>query len=348
MYNYVFFVTTLTWWCVYIVNQLFPTPFITLEEEIARCQYLVSMAPRVIVGNFDGLDFDSTEAFLSELRKSISSLESAVVNPFVATNTRLDLVLSRARDVDTRITLSFRENFVRKQPFGILVAGPPGSGKTFGSQNLAIHLYNLNHEKPATKQDIVVLNEGDEYQSEFRSCHRIVLFDDLGATKTRVVASDPYRKIIDFINNVPKTALNPHLDLKGNVWIDPDIVVATTNLLIPFVYGTCNNTEVIQCIPAVNRRFPLMIWQAGYDEFYIVDPKDEDLKDHRDPDGAYIKKPEKRLNADQLFEQVKHMYLDHCKSQENFVDMVENQVKPEGFCSSALQFCCYSLSSSCI
>lgn len=326
------------WWFVYIVNKLFPVPLLSLEGQVAQCQRLVSMAPRVIVGNFDGLEFDSTEAFLSELRQSIKSLESAVLNPFLATNTRLDLVLSRARDVDTRITLGARTDFVRKQPFGILVAGPPGSGKTFGSQNLAIRLYNLNHEKPATKQDIVVLNEGDEFQSEFRSCHRIVLFDDLGATKTSVVATDPFRKIIDFINNVPKTALNPHLDLKGNVWINPDIVVATTNLFIPFASGNnVNNTEVIQCVSAINRRFPVKIWQQGFDEFYIVDDRDT-MMGYKKEDGSHYKFHYTRLNAEQLYERVKEIYLEHCESQEKFVEMVEDQVRPEGLYGTAIKF----------
>jgi hypothetical protein len=338
VHNYVFLLTTILWWFVYIVNKLFSVPLLSPEGKVAKCQRLVSMAPRVIVGNFDGLDFASTEEFLTELRQSIKSLESAVVNPFLATNTRLDVVLSRARDVDTRITLGCRTDFVRKQPFGILVAGPPGSGKTFGSQNLAIRLYNLNHEKPATKQDIVVLNEGDEFQSEFRSCHRIVLFDDLGATKTSVVATDPFRKIIDFINNVPKTALNPHLDLKGNVWINPDIVVATTNLFIPFSSGNnVNNTEVIQCVAAINRRFPVKIWQQGFDEFYIVDNRDTKLGHKRD-DGSHYKFHYTRLNSEQLYERVKEIYLEHCESQEKFVEMVEDQVRPEGLYGTALKF----------
>jgi len=339
VYNYILLLTTLVWWLVYIVNKLVSVPLLSLEGQIAQCQRLVSMAPRIIVGNFSGLEFDSTEAFLSELRKSIQSLESAVINPFLATNARLDIVLSRARDVDTRITLGNRADFVRKQPFGMIVAGPPGSGKTFGSQNLAIRLYNSNHEKPATKQDIVVLNEGDEFQSEFRSCHRIVLFDDLGATKTSVVAQDPFRKIIDFINNVPKTALNPHLDLKGNVWINPDIVVATTNLYIPFVQGTnVNNTEVINCVAAINRRFPVKIWQQAYDEFYLVDDERDMSMGQKMANGDYYKYKYPRLNGKQLYDKVLKIYQEHCESQDKFVAMVEDQVCPEGMYGTALKF----------
>lgn len=326
------------WWFVYIVNKLTPTPLRTTEDKVALCQRLVSLAPRIIVGNFDNLEFKTIEEFLSTLQMVIYELEEAALNPFIITNTRLDVVLARARDVEVRITLGLRDDFVRKQPFGILVAGPPGSGKTFGSQNLAIKLYNLNHEKPATKQDIVVLNEGDEYQSEFRSSHRIVLFDDLGATSTSYYPSDPFRKVIDFINNVPKTALNPHLDLKGNVWINPDIVVATTNLFIPFTKSNNdNNTQVIQCIPAINRRFPVKIWQQGYDEFYLVDDDDTKLGDKK-ADGSHYTQRYKRLNFEQLFLKVKDRYINHVESQEEFVKMVEDQVRPEGLGEQVLKF----------
>jgi hypothetical protein len=40
---------------------------------------------------------------------------------------------------------------------------------------------------------------------------------------------DPYRKIIDFINNIRKTSLNPNLEMKGKVFIEPDLVIVTTN-----------------------------------------------------------------------------------------------------------------------
>jgi hypothetical protein len=79
--------------------------------------------------------------------------------------------------------------------------------------------------------DIVTLNETDEFQSEFRTNHKVVIFDDVAAMSglREQVDPDPWRKVIDFVNNIRKTALNPNVELKGNVYIEPDLVIITTN-----------------------------------------------------------------------------------------------------------------------
>jgi hypothetical protein len=58
-----------------------------------------------------------------------------------------------------------------------------------------------------------------------------VIFDDVAAMSDfrLLVEKDPWRKVIDFVNNIRKTALNPNVELKGNVYIEPDLVIITTN-----------------------------------------------------------------------------------------------------------------------
>jgi hypothetical protein len=126
------------------------------------------------------------------------------------------------------VMLETAETSIRKQPFGVLLSGEAGSGKT----GVAIRLANYYLRKTygdSTTDDIVVINETDEFQSEFRTCHKVVIFDDLAQAKEGVSTMDPFRKLIDFINNIRKTSLNPNLEMKGKVFIEPDLVIVTTN-----------------------------------------------------------------------------------------------------------------------
>lgn len=118
---------------------------------------------------------------------------------------------------------------IRKQPFCILLTGPPGCGKSRFAVQVAIACLR-NKYGSALPSDIVTLNETDEFQSEFRTSHKVVIFDDLGAERFSASATNPWRKIIDFVNNVRKTSLNPNVEMKGNVYIEPDLVIITTNL----------------------------------------------------------------------------------------------------------------------
>jgi hypothetical protein len=142
---------------------------------------------------------------------------------------------------------------IREQPFCILLTGAPGCGKS----NFAIKLASAclrSRYGSVRESDIVVLNETDEYQSEYRSSHKVVIFDDMGATTVDRETNNPWRKVIDFVNNIRKTALNPNVEMKGIVHIRPKLVILTTNLNEPF-----QTTAYQTCYPAILRRLNRMI-----------------------------------------------------------------------------------------
>jgi hypothetical protein len=118
---------------------------------------------------------------------------------------------------------------VRKQPYCVLLTGYPGCGKSQYALRLAASCLKAKYGR-AKASDVVVLNETDEFQSEYRSSHKVVIFDDIGAEKPDRATINPWRKIIDFANNVRKTSLNPNVEMKGNVYIHPDMLIITTNL----------------------------------------------------------------------------------------------------------------------
>lgn len=150
---------------------------------------------------------------------------------------------------------------IRPQPFCVILGGPPGCGKTGTAMKLAAAFMK---ERYGTFKagDVVTLNETDEYQSEYRTNHRVVIFDDVGAERpTAEGTNNPWRKIIDFVNNVRKTALNPNVELKGNVYIEPELVIVTTNL--PPGLGT---SSWMSCPEAIFRRISLMLYISPYDK----------------------------------------------------------------------------------
>lgn len=302
---------------VVFLFRLMGEKFDYIDTDLLKIQQYTASISSIVAGDYSNLEEKSHEEFLKNFQLVVARVEDYLSSPFVDKPAHAYVTLSRARDALNRVQLTLRKNFIRKQPFGIIVGGPPGSGKTFGLQRLCCELYKLDHGK-VDMEDIVILNEGDQYQSEFQSHHKIVIFDDLGATKVNIVADDPFRKIIDFINNVPKTALNPHLDLKGIVWIEPHIVGSTTNLQLPFIQDQGRNVDSVQCPEALNRRFKLMVWQQGYDEFYIVPSGKQNYSNDLKPAFAI---ESRKLNYHQLFEYAKDLYLKHNKEQDDFVSL---------------------------
>lgn len=128
------------------------------------------------------------------------------------------------------LKLDQADGTIRKQPYCVLLTGFPGCGKSNFALQIATACLKARYGA-AFPSDVVTLNETDEYQSEYRTSHKVVIFDDIGAAKiTSPQTKDPWRKIIDFVNNIRKTSLNPNVEMKGVVYIEPDLVILTSNL----------------------------------------------------------------------------------------------------------------------
>ncbi|AMK49157.1 polyprotein [Marine RNA virus PAL438] len=156
----------------------------------------------------------------------------------------------RISNILENLRLDNSDGKLRPQPYCVILTGFPGTGKTSFAMQIAAKCirdkYNEFHP-----HDVVTLNETDEYQSEYRTSHKVVIFDDLGAEMEGPKAPNPWRKIIDFVNNIRKTSLNPNVELKGNVYIEPDLVIITTNLRPE---GVFSSNFHLKCTSALARR----------------------------------------------------------------------------------------------
>ena len=168
--------------------------------------------------------------------------------PIKSTYIRLTNMLQTMR-VDTT------NGSLREQPFCIYLYGPAGSGKTTYAIKIAAKMLREKYGK-VDKSDIVILNETDSFQSEYRSYHKVVIFDDFAQqVSTAPEATNHYRKLIDFVNNVRKTCLNPNVEMKGIVQIQPEIVILTSNVPPASCYQ-----QYVRSLGAILRRFNYIIY----------------------------------------------------------------------------------------
>jgi len=212
---------------------------------------------------------------------------------------------------------------LRKQPFCVMLYGFPGTGKSSFAIQIAralmVDLYG-----GFTSSDMVTLNETDEYQSEYRSSHKVVLFDDIGASKYGLSdTKNPWRKVIDFVNNIKKTALNPNVEMKGKVYIQPDLVILTSNL--DFARGG-DIALFIPAMEAIFRRFNQIVEVVSHTEVQPLEPsgRPEVQKgsvltrrvdyQHRKQNGSVV-----RVSREDYVAQLLIAFREHNRDQEKFL-----------------------------
>ncbi|APG76858.1 hypothetical protein 1 [Beihai sipunculid worm virus 2] len=167
--------------------------------------------------------------------------------------------LKDMRNLQVQRTVSQRD-YIRQAPYGILLYGGSSVGKSSIANALIRYVLKINGFDSSPKS-IITLNEFDKYQSEYRTHHGGVIFDDLCNGKTDKTVENPLMKVIQFINNAPMAALNPQVELKGNIMIEPNVVLATTNVKHLNAHGWSNEPL------SIARRFNVTITQELRPEY---------------------------------------------------------------------------------
>jgi hypothetical protein len=205
---------------------------------------------------------------------------------------------------------------IRAQPYCILLTGYPGCGKSNFALQIAAACLKAKYGK-AYPSNIVVLNETDEFQSEFRTSHKVVIFDDVGAESPNFSTINPWRKVIDFVNNIRKTSLNPNVEMKGNVYIEPELVILTTNLK-----RTMHISHYLVAPSAIYRRLKKIVHlEKNFNEAQIVPVMDYGAAgalvntNHEEPSQVY----DGIVQREALLRKIVEEYLQHSEDQAVFV-----------------------------
>lgn len=122
----------------------------------------------------------------------------------------------------------WHESGLRVKPYSVLIRGPSSVGKST-VKTLVTHAVCRANNLPEGKEYACTINGNDKYQSDFRSQHICVCFDDMGNTKPEKADGNPLFVLIQFINNMHCSALSPEADKKGKMDIRCKLVVVTTN-----------------------------------------------------------------------------------------------------------------------
>lgn len=239
-------------------------------------------------------------------RKINSLRESAIA-------ARLDIaIVDMQTDVST--------GALRRQPFCVMLYGPPGVGKSSFAIQIAQAIMKYEHGTFNSAQ-MVTLNETDDYQSEFRSSHKVVLFDDIAAARTtHSDTKNPWRKVIDFVNNVQKTALNPNCEMKGKVYIKPDLVILTSNINFDKGWGEVDKT--MNCTEAIQRRCKRTVRLHDYEKVSFTEFS-KHLQSRTSALGAVpvnvSSEPANKISRAVAVQSLLDEYILHMKSQTEFV-----------------------------
>nr|AYD68772.1 structural polyprotein [Marine RNA virus BC-8] len=284
-----------------------------------KCSQILAWGEAVKCGRFELTPFVSEEDYLTELFIIQNKVYSrSIVNPHAKWSQLYKQIVNEVAS----IKLTQQDGRLREQPFGILVYGDPGCGKSMTTVKLVKELYD-RLGLPLTAHDVVTLNETDEFQSEYKSSHKVVVFDDVGQSSLVHEPSDYTRKLIDFINNIPKVALNPHLQMKGKIRIRPDVVIATTNRHTVDTKGNDEFTEPVICPDAVMRRFKLIVraeMDDKYDRFTIMQYTGFRSRNK----GSSYFKDIKEVDFKGLLDHATSVCKAHRESQKNFTSMIND------------------------
>lgn len=193
---------------------------------------LVACAPLLDAGRIEDLgdEFLDDADFGLRLEDLIAKFAAAIKaeklpqGRTVMTN-RL-VVLQKLR---VSLIMAQKRSPMREKPYGIAIFGGSGVGKSTINASITKFLLHANN-LPNKKENIITLNDSDKFQSEYRSHHTAVCLDDHGNTKAEHYDVPPTVRIIDFLNNVQKAALNPNVELKGNIMYRMKLVTLTTNV----------------------------------------------------------------------------------------------------------------------
>jgi len=196
-----------------------------LDEEYTR---MVSWWNLVKNGNLERIEGVSDAEFSSRLDRLILQLKNVM-----ASTTGLDKKLvtdkvTKCMGIKQELVTLKISSGTRRSPFAVELFGASSQGKTtFGDQ--LIDALMTSADLPVSKEYRVALNPGDKFFSNWTSDKLVAILDDMANEKSDFVEKPPTRAIIDICNNQMYYAPKAELEAKGKCFVEPEVVLVTTN-----------------------------------------------------------------------------------------------------------------------
>jgi hypothetical protein len=206
------------------------------------------------------------------LAQTLKGMEKKVVNDKI-----YKLAMIDNEYVTMRVSGSIRE-----APFGVLLNGDSSQGKTtFGE--MVIDALLASQGLPMEKEYRATINPADKFWSNWSSEKIVCKIDDMANEKSTFVQANPTRAIIDIMNNERFYAPKAEIDAKGKCFVEPKLLVVTTNTQ-NLEAGTYSN-----CPFSIQRRLlsvTVKVKPEFTDSRGCLD-KEAVLARYRDNDGGY-------------------------------------------------------------
>jgi hypothetical protein len=260
-------------------------------------------------------------------------------------SSRITAILKSAGDVHRSLLVTLANTGARKLPFGVLLYGPSGVGKS-SITNYVFQLY-LKHSKDAgynpdieewkDSRDKYTRNHTSKYWDEYDG-HWALVLDDIAQETAAVLQKgqgSSIDEVIQVMNNVPFATNQAEIGKKGAVPLLARCVVGTTNI------KHLNAHAIFATPSAVHRRFPLVVTIEVKDQYR--EPGTSQLKtgmNHTDSwnfcvekvqvvNGVtqYVKQhPTDWIGMEEFQDIMKVEVVAHEKAQANYMDRVNAQV----------------------
>lgn len=142
----------------------------------------------------------------------------------------------------------------REQPLAAGITGPVGIGKT--SLMNFIHTYYINFQNAWPQRPYIDPNQApffpnqtDNFDSDFTPDKKVFILDDVQTVNPKLVPDRPWLQFVKVVNHVPVQANMARLEDKGEYYMEPALVIVTSNDSEFF------SKHVFLNKPAVLRRF---------------------------------------------------------------------------------------------
>lgn len=226
---------TLVWICttgMRVIEENSIAPLLYCDQRTQKfnemSDWVFAHADHILMGNFDSSsdELGDLDHKLNFCLQEIGDLKAAC--PKGPSAIWLQKKFERLIDISQRVRAKKKNSQMRFQPYGVALVGSSRIGKSVLSETLMkILLKALGFEYDPKR--VISKDMFDKYDSTMTSDVLGLFMDDLGVQKPDQAPEALNAVIIKFLNNVAAQAVKAELAGKGQVFVDPKCVIATSN-----------------------------------------------------------------------------------------------------------------------